>query len=310
MGISYYGKVVGVWGLGRTDGRAEINSLPECGDDTQNPYEAGSDFVTPDTPFRLGSVSKPIAFAIGREVVRQEWIDTFGYEPTQEEIESLKLVGSLIDMPGDLPEIYARAIDVPVNLGVEDNRADFDWLSVTLGHILSHRSGLPRSAPDPITNTIPALRGYSPTVEANFQADQANLEAIYGAGTISNARDTIATAAGENADNIYVLPQINLVEILAMVAGRELANKPENWMYTYSNTGPGFVVAIAEEMSGVPFAAATGDPNSHENTLLDQFFEHYVGVETTGQSGIFHSQQVWPKPAGDPETRPRDWDND
>lgn len=310
VGISYYGKPVGIWGLGRMNGRAEIDGLPACGNDTQNPYDAGSTLVKPDTPFRIGSVSKSVAFAIGRAAAKERWHDAFGEYPSDDDIEGLAMIGSILQLPTSLSTVYSNTSDVPVVIDVNNNRADFGWLDVTLGHFLSHRSGLPRSAPSPVlhANDLPALRGFSPILKQNFQNQDDILTSQYGAPTVNAARTAVANHTGQNASDVFFVPQMSLEEALLLIAGRKLANKPGE-EYVYSNTGPAYVATMAEEMTGLEFAAELGNPASHEGTLIDNFFDNAVGMPTTGQSGVFQAQVTWPKQPGDPEPSKRSWDS-
>ena len=63
LGVSVKGKPVGVWGFGRMKGRPTNNWNPACGDDMQAPL---AEIVPADTPMRMGSISKPVTFAMVR----------------------------------------------------------------------------------------------------------------------------------------------------------------------------------------------------------------------------------------------------
>ncbi|MEG4804795.1 hypothetical protein QUB63_29740 [Microcoleus sp. ARI1-B5] len=88
LGVSVKGKPVGVWGLGRMKGRSTNNSNPACGDDMQTPLSA---IVPADTPMRMGSISKPVTFAMVRWALKQTARDRAGLELTDEQIEGMKL---------------------------------------------------------------------------------------------------------------------------------------------------------------------------------------------------------------------------
>ena len=68
LGVALYGKPLGVYGLGRMDGRAAADWNASCGDNLNKPLAS---HVTNDTPMRIGSVSKSVTFAILRWVLKQ-----------------------------------------------------------------------------------------------------------------------------------------------------------------------------------------------------------------------------------------------
>ena len=79
VGISYYGKPVGVWGMGKMDGRASSALLePACGDNTIDPHNPSAANITPGTPMQIGSVSKTITFSVARWALKErlKQIDT------------------------------------------------------------------------------------------------------------------------------------------------------------------------------------------------------------------------------------------
>lgn len=71
IGVSHYGQPVGVWGLGKVHGRASSTIFnPECPDDTIDPHYPAAPNVTYDMPFPIGSVSKNVAYAVGRWAIK------------------------------------------------------------------------------------------------------------------------------------------------------------------------------------------------------------------------------------------------
>jgi CubicO group peptidase (beta-lactamase class C family) len=88
LGVSVKGKPVGVWGFGRMKGRPTNNWNPACGDDMQAPLAPP---VAADTPMRMGSISKPVTFAMVRWVLKQTARDRAGLELTDDQIEGMKL---------------------------------------------------------------------------------------------------------------------------------------------------------------------------------------------------------------------------
>ena len=314
VGISYYGKPIGIWGLGRMNGRAELNAPAECGDNTINPYNPNAGLVLPNTPFRLGSVSKSVMAAVTRLAVEAQWKKFQpGVTVTQEMIEALPLLGGQAQvgtslLPTELVAYYNGAKPVPWVISPElGTVADPRWKNATVGHMLAHRGGLPRSAPQvvDITPNLYLLRGL--TGRDGFQAEQNKLINRYGATVVNNARATLATALGVAQADVYLLPAVNLNEILVAVAGRALSRAPGEG-HEYSNTDPAYWLMITEKLTGRRFVANQGDPNSHTGSLLHEFFLDGLGVNTTGNSGIFVNQAIWPPVGLHRNALSRDWD--
>lgn len=326
IGVSYYGKPVGIWGLGRMDGRASLNSRPECGNATQNPFYPNAPLVQPTTPFRLGSISKSVTAAIGRRAVKQTWTaNNFGFTPFDATIEALPLVNTAgtslgVNMlPSTLNAVYSRQLTVPyVYTATFGNFADPRWISVTLGHLLAHRSGMQRDGDNDYlrhsVNSIPTLRNLltnQGNIDTTKLAEQeALLTAIYGAAAVNNARTAMAAAAGVPASRVYFVPQPTLREFLHVVAARPLLHNPDDYIHQYSNDGPGYIIIIAENLKNKRFAADNGNPASHTGSLLHEFFLEELGVPTTGQSGIFRAHLTTPFPPGDPEPKKRIWNGE
>lgn len=88
LGVSVKGKPVGVWGLGRMNGRPTNNWDAACGDDMNAPL---APVVPPNTPMRIGSISKPVTFAMVRWALKKVAKDQAGLELTDEQIEGSKL---------------------------------------------------------------------------------------------------------------------------------------------------------------------------------------------------------------------------
>jgi hypothetical protein len=186
LGVSVKGKPVGVWGLGRLNGRPTNNWNAACGDDMKAPL---APVVPPNTPMRIGSISKPVTFAMVRWALKKVAKDQAGLQLTNEQIEGLKLFDPqhyppLIPgtnkpypvpiIPKNLYEVFSGKTKYPI--AIKDNfkyggdkekeklcadltsgYADKQWQSVTLGHFLSHRTGLQRSAPNLQNDVVPNL---------------------------------------------------------------------------------------------------------------------------------------------------------
>lgn len=314
VGISYYGKVVGVWGLGKKDGRNAQNIYPGCGDDSLDPYLAAAPKVGPDTPFRIGSNSKAVTAAITRLAIRQKWMQLNpGSDPTYAEIEALNLVnpvglGSQLIDP-QLRDILARVTPPPyfydLDLGVE-GYADENWVKVTVGDLLGHTAGLKRDPPSYTNSIVPTLawlRGL--WTIGDFATQDALLQAQYGPLTVDLARAQLAAASGQSTSDIYFLPRPTGREVVLAVTGTRFKNDPDDNINEYSNIDPPIWQMINEYLTGLPYSAELGEPASHEGSLVDLFFEQDLGVNTTGQSGIFRSQAAFPRLPTDPEPRYR-----
>lgn len=323
IGISFYGKPIGIWGLGRMDGRASLNSRPACGNDTQNPFYPDAPWVQPTTPFRMGSIGKSVTMAIGRHVASQAWEQQNGSWPTHAEINAIPLVGASNSplgqplLPPELEGVYSGQIEVArVYTATFGNFADPRWTDVTLGNLFGHTSGMQRDGGDDYlrhtVNSLPILRDLlTPQGDIDptkLTAQQELLEQQYGTQNVTNARNAIANEANVNASSVYFIPQPTLGEFINVLAARPLLNDPTENIYQYTNDGPGYVIILSEHLTGQPFAAHNGDPASHQNSLLYDFFLNELGVHTTGQSGIFRSHLTTPLPGGDPEPRKRIWD--
>jgi len=86
VGVSVEGKPVGVWGLGRMNGRPTHNWNAACGDDRNAPL---APVVAPNPPMRIGRISKPVTFAMVRWALKKVAKDKGDLELTDEQIEWL-----------------------------------------------------------------------------------------------------------------------------------------------------------------------------------------------------------------------------
>lgn len=157
LGVSVKGKPVGVWGFGRMKGRPTNNWNPACGDDMQAPLAA---IVPADTPMRMGSISKPVTFAMVRWALKQTARDRTGLELTDDQIEGMKLFDPehypplipglnkqypVAIIPENLHAVFSGKVKFPVAFkdsncaNLNSGFADKQWQNVTLGHFLSHR---------------------------------------------------------------------------------------------------------------------------------------------------------------------------
>ncbi|MFN2201568.1 MAG: calcium-binding EGF-like domain-containing protein, partial [Caldilineaceae bacterium] len=67
LGVAYYGKPVGVWGLGKTYGRASSTIFDDaCGPDEADPHYPAAPNMGNQMGIMIGSVSKTVTFATAR----------------------------------------------------------------------------------------------------------------------------------------------------------------------------------------------------------------------------------------------------
>jgi len=316
LGVSVKGKPVGVWGFGRMKGRPTNNWNPACGDDMQAPLAA---IVPADTPMRMGSISKPVTFAMVRWALKQTARDRAGLELTDDQIEGMKLFDPehypplipglnkqypVAIIPENLHAVFSGKVKFPVP--VKDSKcanlnsgfADKQWQNVTLGHFLSHRSGLQRSAPryEDVTANLPVLRNLK--TPANFQAQEQLLVNEWGYKSISSAKNQLGISPSAG----YFLPGSTLAETLQILAGRCL--QYPIGQYHYSNTSPAFPTIILEQLvASGRYAAKMGKPETHQGSALEIFFKTELGISTAADRGIFMTQGVANMVDREPEKR-------
>lgn len=319
LGVSVKGKPVGVWGLGRMKGRSTNNVNPACGDDLQAPLAPP---VAADTPMRMGSISKPVTFAMVRWVLKNAARDRTNLELTDDQIEGMKLFDPehypplipglnkqypVAIIPQNLHAVFSGKVKFPV--AVKDKNcanlntgfADKQWQNVTLGHLLSHRSGLQRSAPrygeDMIAN-LPLLRNLK--TPADFQSQEKLLVNEWGYKSISSAKNQLGISPNAG----YFLPSPTLAETMQVLAGRCL--QYPLGQYHYSNTSPALPTVILQQLvASGRYSAKMGKAETHQGSALEVFFKSELGISTTATKGIFMSQEV--ANIADREPDKRDW---
>ncbi len=321
LGVSVKGTPVGVWGLGRMSGRAANDWDTACGDDMSLPV---GEPVKADTPMRIGSVTKPVTFAMTRWAIKKVANDLKGLTMTDAQVEGLKLFDPehyppLIPgtstpypaplIPRNLHAIYSGKAPVPVHVtddgcgDLESDFADAQWQDVTLGHFFSHRSGLSRSAPSYVTavSHLHKVRGLDS--RADFAKQENLLRREYGNSVINSAKSQL----GLPTEGGYFIRKPNLAEYLQVVAGRCLRHGLGH--YQYSNTSPAFPVLILQQlMASHRYGATIAQPETHTNSALDVFFSSEVGIATDGTDGIFVTQWVQNVPGhNNPEPEKRHW---
>jgi len=181
--------------------------------------------------------------------------------------------------------------------------ADSRWGDVTLGHLMGHLSGLPRSGPDVNVLTLPNVelfRGLSS--EADYAAQEALLtsEGGWPGGDFLDEFPLFPAASAAIGGNGYFIPRISTEEALLTRAGACLAYPPGGpvpaGFDNYSNTAYAFIGVIEEYITGLPLAGKPGKPGLHSGSLIETFFDTHIGLPVPGQAtdeGILYSQDVF-----------------
>ncbi len=175
------------------------------------------------------------------------------------------------------------------------NHADSRWEDVTVGHILGHRSGLPRSGLDRDQVLLPNLYRFRDLmVEADWQAQEDALTAQgdFPNGDFDTEFPDFPDAKDDIGPSAYFIPRFTTTEGMLARMGSCLLSTPGT-VTLYSNTGYALAGIIAEYLTGTPFAGSTGRPNLHSGSLLESFAENQLGLPIPGQAtaeGIYISQ--------------------
>lgn len=191
--------------------------------------------------------------------------------------------------------------DCTVNLNYcssTEAQLDSRWESVTLGHLLGHTSGMPRTAPSQNSIILPNLDRFRDlSSESDWQADELSLTSQNGfpSGLFFFEFPNHPSAKMDIGNSAHFVEQPTVTEAILARMGACLLTSP-GVSYQYSNTGYALLGTIAENVSGIQFAATTGRPTQHIGSLLESFMEDQVGVPFPGQStaeGMYVSQNVF-----------------
>lgn len=173
--------------------------------------------------------------------------------------------------------------------------ADSRWEDVTIGHVLGHRSGLPRSGLG-LNILLPnfyALRDLMLEADWQDQEDQLTSETDFPNGDFDTEFPNYPAAKQDIGSSAYFVPLNSTTEGVLVRMGTCLLSTP-GITRIYSNAGYTLVGVIAEYLTGTPFAGSAGRPNRHNGSLLESFAESQLGLPTSGQAtaeGIYISQQ-------------------
>ncbi|MCY0987698.1 serine hydrolase [Nannocystis sp. ILAH1] len=230
---------------------------------------AGGATVEPDTPMRIGSVGKNIGAILLRQVLRDALVAA-GLPADDAAIEALPLVGGPLRLlPPRIEEtLLGQRAPVFAIGGDCDARADPRWRDVTIGHLLSHRAGLPLAGPDLLSgDRLQVLRELW-SREA-LAAEQAAL-----------APPSRAIRQGPGRDGYFVAPPELAEGVLAL--GSTCLRSDPGASARYSNLGFDVLSLVAATVSGRDEVARGGDVESHHDSLLDSLLRDELGL-TSGR---------------------------
>ncbi|MBX3221364.1 MAG: serine hydrolase [Labilithrix sp.] len=252
--------------------------------------------VGPNTPMRLGSNSKAITAAVTRIVLKQK-LASMGRPTTDTALESLLVFDDALDLvsprlrravQGAAATGSASCVSVPGGSRVlPGGQIDPRWQSMTVGHLLGHRSGLPRGG-NPITAKLPTIRGIDTFAKIEAEAELA--------GASAPVRESLASAV-PNAH--FLRPQTleeyllgNLDLCLDFSPGGPLPPTPG--FDPYSNIAYGILQHVAEHVSGRGYTAPLGAPSEHPESLLAQFTSTRLGFDKGVESkyGMYAGQPI------------------
>ncbi|WP_170136201.1 serine hydrolase domain-containing protein [Nannocystis exedens] len=259
LAIARDGEVVAARGYGFRDGPPSR----ECA--SRRDRFAGGATTLPDTPMRIGSVGKNIGAILVRRVLRDA-LAAEGLPADDAAIEALPLVGGPLRLlPPRIEETLLGPRAPAFATGGDcDARADPRWREVTIGHLLSHRAGLPGAGPDLLAgDRLQALRELW-TREA-LAAEQAAL-----------MPPRRAIRQGPGRDGYFVAPPELAEGVLAL--GSTCLRSDPGARASYSNLGFDVLSLVAATVGGRLEVARGGDLESHDGSLLDAFLRDELGL--------------------------------
>ena len=177
------------------------------------------------------------------------------------------------------------------------SHVDARWDDVTLGHLMGHRSGLPRSVPSGEAVILPRLfqiRGLMTESDWQDQEDLLTSESGFPAGSFAFEFPEFQDAKKDLDKNAYFIPRPTVDEAVLTRLGSCLLYTPggsiPSGVDNYSNTAYAFIGEIIENVTGQHVSSKTGKPDLHLNSVLDEFAESELGVPIPDQGtpwGIF-----------------------
>lgn len=331
LAISKDGRRIYKRGFGRIKGLAG-QSIPGC----SAGYDSQSSYVQPDTPMRVGSVSKIVTAMMVRDLIKKR-IAARGLQndPAYQDIAAIKLVDTKLDLlPPDL-QLLLRGETCGV-VQVDDIQgctrqcgatgADTRWMNVTIGDLLSHNAGLPSAAPDwqeTVIDNLTDLRGYE--FESQWSAEHGDVRTKN--PSFQTAFDAAATFL-KNLDpekrNVYFVNRYNtpvgedaqdewfeamLTRCLVSAPLQTSDASPAGNGGPYSNTNYAILDRVVAHLSSSGRSAAqTGSPGEHTGSAIDVFLaEHDLDEGVVTKEGIYHNHRASGTAWTNYGPVPRDW---
>jgi hypothetical protein len=260
VGISYQGNIVHNRGYGYKDGP------PSSACATSKDPFVGGDKIQPNTPFRIGSNGKAVLAAVARIELKKALAAVRGAPVTDADIEALELIDN-----GELelvsPAVRAAMLaDGPGGFTTKACAVIDPWPKVTVGQLLAHRSGMPRSSDDTYEE-LSKIRGLDSAAKLDAQQTAT--------GAPAAAKAALQADRGGNA---YFVPRFTLEEFAIAQGDRCFLFEPGS-DDVYSNSGYSMLGYVVEHLTGKAFNAKNGSPFMHSWSLLSDFTEAELGFD-------------------------------
>jgi hypothetical protein len=316
LAISKDGRRIYKRGFGRIKGLAG-QSISGC----NGGYDSLSSYVQPDTPMRVGSVSKIITAMMVRDLIKKR-IAALGLQndPAYQDIAAIKLVDPKLDLlPPDIQ--YLLRGETCGIVQVDDIQgctrqcgatgADTRWMNVTIGDLLSHNAGLPAVAPEwqqTVIDNLADLRGYDS--ESEWSAEHANVRIKNQSfQTDIDAATTFLKNLDPERRNVYFVNRYNaligedpqdewfeamLTRCLVSAPLQVTDASPAGNNGPYSNTNFAILDRVVAHLSSSGRSAAqTGSPSEHTGSAIDVFLaEHDLDEGVVTKQGIYHNHRA------------------
>lgn len=339
--VARNGRTIYKRGFGRMAGpAAEISGYTAPGDTV-----ISSEFVQPSTPMVVGSVAKYLTAILVRDAIAHRLVETEHeaamYAGTTnlmapedipyDRIESLRLLDETAQLlPPHLMDVLSGAA-MPRGGNIVDDGftcqrtggaegADIRWQQVTIGQLLGHMAGLPKSAPSWTQQVVPrlaALRGYDDP--SDWASEHGRLAQEWGDEMADAEAEIRPTLAMSPEDELYFVerwPQgaKSFEEWFEVVAGRCLARDPgaetDDSSDRYSNTGFSLLAYVAEYLTDNTLSAPVGNPEEYVGSQLHALMSEVgipYGVESDAGIGTFQAAS-WIPGYESPVPVRRHWD--
>ncbi|MDC0720713.1 serine hydrolase [Nannocystis bainbridge] len=334
LSVSLRGRRVYKRGFGRMAGPAAAD-MPGCNDGPMadvDRFQPEATFVQPDTPLRLGSVSKFLTAAMARRLIGAR-IEQHGLQDMYPTPSHARIADPALGLlPPDLLAAFAGARCGPVTVddvaagctrSCGDAGPDVRWRDVTVGDLLAHTSGLPGKAANWGAHVVPnfgALRGF--TGEADWAAEDAALRARYPefAGDIEATRTWLQQTLP--ARHVYFVSRYDrrdtdpqrewLGVFLTRCLVRDPAGASDDGAFKgpYSNTNYAVLDSVVAHLSASGrYAAEAGHPEQHADSALREFLADLeLGGGVASVEAIFRTPAAQGSPALSDIPELRAWD--